>query len=74
VISAVFVLDIAARAHIRSYERENTLTSSLGARIAQVGWQTATARVEVMDSTLKPLKATLEAIRDLALSALEADC
>jgi hypothetical protein len=43
----------------------------LGAHIAQIGWQTATAGIEAMDSTLKPLKATLEAIRDMASNALD---
>jgi hypothetical protein len=55
---------------IRSCEHENALTSSLGAHIAQIGWQTSTAGIEVMDSTLKPLKAALEAIRDMASNAL----
>jgi hypothetical protein len=31
-----------------------------GAHIAQIGWQTSTDGVEVMDSTLKPLKTVLE--------------
>jgi hypothetical protein len=42
----------------------------MGAHIAQIGWQTSTAGVEPMDSTLKPLKAALEAIRDMASNAL----
>jgi hypothetical protein len=56
---------------IRSYEHENTFTSSLGAHIAQIGWQTSTAGIEVMDSTPEPLKEALKAIRDLALTALD---
>jgi hypothetical protein len=42
----------------------------LGAHIAQIHWQTSTVGVEAMDSTLKPLKATLETIRDMATNAL----
>jgi rubrerythrin len=61
----------ALLSYIRSSEHENPLTSPLGAHIAQICWQTSTAGVEVMDSTLKPLKATLEAIRDMASNALE---
>jgi hypothetical protein len=37
-----------------------TFTSSLGAHIAQIGWQTSTTGVEFMDATPKPLKAALE--------------
>jgi hypothetical protein len=44
----------------------------LGAHIAQITWQTSTVGTEFMDSTLKPLKAALEAIRDMTLNALEA--
>ena len=42
----------------------------VGAHIAQICRQTSTTGVEVMDSTLKPLKAALEAIRDMASNAL----
>jgi len=69
-IGSLFSSRQGCRCLIRSYEHENALTSSLGAHIAQIGWQTSTAGIEVMDSTLKPLKAALEAIRDMASNAL----
>jgi rubrerythrin len=43
----------------------------LGTHIAQIGWQTATDGIEVMDATPKLLKAALEAIRDMASKALD---
>jgi hypothetical protein len=67
----VFLFSTAFSRGICSYEHENVLTSSLGAHLAQINWQTSTAGVEVMDATLKPLKAALEAIRDMALNALD---
>jgi hypothetical protein len=42
----------------------------LGAHIAQIFWQTSTDGAEVMDTTLKTLKAALEAIRDTTTNAL----
>jgi len=38
--------------------------------MAQIGWQTSTDGIESMDSPPKTLKATLQAIRDLATNAL----
>jgi hypothetical protein len=42
----------------------------LGALIEQISWQTSTDGIEFMDSMLKTLKATLEAIRDMTMKAL----
>jgi hypothetical protein len=53
----------ALHCYLRSFEHDSAFTSSLGAHIAQIGWQASTDGVEVRDSTLKPLKAVLEAIR-----------
>jgi hypothetical protein len=42
----------------------------LGAYIAQASWETSADGIEFMDTTLKTLKASLEAIRDMAVNAL----
>ena len=67
---ALFYSRQPPHAVIRSSEHETTLTPSLGAHIAQAKWETSADRIEFMDSTLKTLKAALEAIRDVAASAL----
>jgi predicted Zn-ribbon and HTH transcriptional regulator len=69
--SVFFILDSVTGSRICSHEHETAITSYLGAHIAQIVWQTATAGVEVMDSTLKPLKAALEKIREMASNALD---
>ena len=43
----------------------------MGARVAQDNPETSADGIEFMDSTPKPLKATLEAIRDMASNALD---
>jgi len=57
-------------AFLRSCEHESISLASLGANIAQTNQQTSTDGVELMDSTPKTLKATLEAIRNMAANAL----
>jgi hypothetical protein len=42
----------------------------LGAYIAQANWETSADGIEFMDTTLKTLKASLQAIRDTAMNAL----
>jgi predicted Zn-ribbon and HTH transcriptional regulator len=46
------------------------LVPSLGASVAQANRETSTDGIEFMDPALKTLKTTLEAIRDMAISAL----
>jgi hypothetical protein len=53
-----------------SVEHENALTPSLGAYIAQTNRQASAAGIEFMESPPKTLKAKLEAIRGMAMSAL----
>jgi rubrerythrin len=43
----------------------------LGAHIAQISCQTSTDGIEFMDAAVKTLKATLEAIRDMAVKPLD---
>jgi hypothetical protein len=47
-----------------------TVASRRGAHIAQIGWQISTDGTGFVDSPPKTLKATLQAIRDLATNAL----
>jgi predicted Zn-ribbon and HTH transcriptional regulator len=49
---------------------EATTAPSLGVYIAQASWEASADRIGFMDPTLKTLKATLEAIRDMATNAL----
>lgn len=58
------------RCRICSYEHEAAITLALVAPIAQASWKTSADGIEFMDSTLKTLKASLEAIRDVAMKAL----
>jgi len=55
---------------ICSYEHEIAFAPSLGAHITQIIWKTSADGIELMESTLKTLKAALEAIRDTAVNAL----
>jgi hypothetical protein len=57
-------------ASICSYEHESIFPASLGANIAQIKGETSTVGVEFMDSAVKTLKAALEAVRDMAVNAL----
>jgi len=55
---------------ICSYEHESVATSALVAPVAQANRKTSADGIEFMDPTLKTLKASLEAIRDVAMKAL----
>jgi predicted nucleic-acid-binding Zn-ribbon protein len=65
-----YILDSVRVAPICSCEHE-TLTSSLGAHIAQTDRQTSTDGTEFMESALNTLIIALRAIRDQADSVLK---
>ena len=70
-VDAGILVSTVAYSSICSDEHEKSgSAASLGANITQIIRKTSTAGVEVVDSTLKPLKAALEAIRDMASNAL----
>jgi hypothetical protein len=69
VIAACFVSTAFTRA-ICSHEHENLISSSLGLCIAQADRETEADGIGFMDPTLKTLKAALEAIREVAMNAL----
>jgi hypothetical protein len=69
-VDAGILVSTVAYSSICSDEHESVSAASLGANITQIIRKTSTAGVEVVDSTLKPLKAALEAIRDMASNAL----
>ena len=67
--NAIVTVDSVSR-RIYSIEHENALTASLGAYIAQTNRQASAAGIEFIESPPKTLKAKLEAIRGMAMSAL----
>src|SRR5215813_5156671 len=60
----------APKTRICSNEHENTFTPSLGAHIAEANRQASAAGIKFMESPPKTLKASLEAIREIARNAL----
>src|SRR5215831_10112056 len=65
-----FDVDSIQLAGICSHEHESILPPFMGTATARIHGSIATVGARFMDSTLKTLKASLEAIRDTALKAL----